>query len=252
MSIKIKICGVTLSAQAREIARLGADYIGCVIEFPRSPRSVSAERAREIREAVEENSRGKALPYLYDGRGVLQYARTQVVGVVVDLPFDRLRTLIEETGIHIWQLHGEEDEQYIRKLKEMGVEVWKVIRGDTPRPDMSLDTPLKRGFPSYGGVAERLRGGFEAGNADKVVVDAKNPIHGAGGSGALSDWKFARELQQQGYSVVLSGGLNQENVLEAIQEVQPDVVDVSSGVEARPGVKGLDLVKKFIKCTTRL
>jgi len=210
----VKICGVTLPEQAREIARLGADYVGCVIEFPKSPRSVSTERAREIRGAVEGADR----------RGAINRART--VGVVVDLPFDHLSELIEGIGIRIWQLHGIEDVEYVNAVKALGVEVWKAV--------------TRENYIQYAGVA------------DKLLVDAKNPLHGAGGSGKLSDWDFARQLVGEGYPVVLSGGLTPDNVQEGIRSVRPFVADASSGVEISPGVKDLSKVEFFITNIKRI
>src|SRR3990167_3378963 len=141
MSVKVKICGATMPEQARAIAALGADYIGGIIEFPKSPRSVTRETAREIREAVEAGG-------------------AQTVGVVVSLSVHQLVSLIEETGIRIWQLHGDESVEYVKRLKEYGVEVWKAVCDNTPHPDICRGTPLKRGFNSYGGVAEG-QGGFD-------------------------------------------------------------------------------------------
>ncbi len=209
-----KICGVTIPEQAREISALGADYIGCIIEFPKSTRSVSAETAREIQEAVG------------NGMGAINHAHT--VGVVVDLPIARVRELIKETGIRIWQLHGNEDNEYVMKMKEMGVEVWKVYNKVATGRDLSLQL------------------------ADTIVVDAKNSVHGAGGSGKLSDWDLAKQLIGEGYDVILSGGLNPENVQDGIKLVRPRVVDTSSGVETSPGIKDLVRVKKFITNAKRV
>jgi len=88
------------------------------------------------------------------------------------------------------------------------------------------------------------------GYTDKIVVDAKNPLHGAGGSGKLSDWGLAKQLVDEGYDVVLSGGLNPENVQEGITYSRPRIVDTSSGVEISPGVKDLKKVERFIKNAT--
>lgn len=203
MGVKVKICGVTQSAQAREITELGADYIGCVIEFPKSLRSVNAERAREIRLEIS------------------TYRNIALVGVVVDLPLDRLAAFIDVTGIRTWQLHGTESPEYVRSIKNIGVEVWKAV--------------TRENYMYYADIT------------DKLLVDALDPVHGAGGSGRLSDWDFAQQLVQMGYEVTLSGGLNPENVQAGINFVKPAAVDVSSGVEESPGIKDISKVERFIR-----
>ncbi|MFA4872629.1 MAG: phosphoribosylanthranilate isomerase [Patescibacteria group bacterium] len=208
MNVKVKICGVTLPAQAREIARQGADFVGCVIEFPKSPRSVTGEKAREIQEAVNNRCRGRKFS-----------ART--VGVVVNLPFERLCRLIEESGISIWQLHGNETTAYVNRLRKRGVIIWKAV--------------TRQNYLHYASVVEVL------------LVDAKNPMHGAGGSGKRADWNFARELVEAGYEVVLSGGLTPENIHDGIKFTRSRIIDASGGVEVKPGVKDMRKVRLFIK-----
>lgn len=203
---EIKICGVTKAEQATAIAESGAHYIGCVIDFPLSLRSISAERAREIREAIDSCRQNS-------------YS-TRTVGVVVNMPLRQLKQYIHETGITIWQLHGNENEEYIRAIKNDGVEVWKAVSPENYRE-----------YPNI---------------ADKLLVDSPHSVHGAGGSGNLSDWAFARNLVDSGYRVVLSGGLDPANVAVAAAQVRPDIVDVSSRIEASPGIKDLRKVEKLI------
>lgn len=216
MRTKIKICGVVNPDQASAIAEAGADYVGCVVDFSQSPRSVSMERASEIRDAVE---------LFNDDRDISQYAHTRIVGVVVNKLLIELERLIEETGILIWQLHGNEDEKYVHAAKELGVEIWKVVGAHCNTPVQSID---------------------------KYVVDYVNPQHGAGGSGQRSDWNFARSLREKGFSVVLSGGLNPDNVNKAVEQVRPDIIDLSSGVESEPGVKDMHLVEKLISAVNSI
>ncbi|MEW6200397.1 MAG: phosphoribosylanthranilate isomerase [bacterium] len=202
MNVKVKICGVTLPSQAREIAALGADYIGCIIEFSKSPRSASRVRAKEMKLEIS------------------KFRHVEIVGVVVNMPIHRLTSLIEETGIRVWQLHGNETPEDVVRIKELGVEAWKAV--------------TRENYAQYAAVV------------DILVVDAMNPLHGAGGSGRNSDWEFAHELVEAGYAVVLAGGLTPENVRDGISLVRSSIVDTSSGVEVRPGVKDLSKVSQFI------
>lgn len=235
MSVKVKICGVTLPEQAREIAVLGADYIGCIVEFPKSPRSITREKAPELQDALK-------------GSGAT------LVGVAVDMPIEMLFEVIKSVDLKIVQLHGSEPIAYVKRLKEAGVEVWKVTRDATARHsgakhggaiESHEERSLSKGSYRSSTVVSSLQD--DIGMVDKIVVDAKNPTHGAGGSGLLSDWVFAKHLVGEGYSVVLSGGLTTENVQEGIQSVQPQIVDVSSGVEVSPGIKDLKKVEMFIR-----
>lgn len=203
--VKVKICGVTLPSQAREIAALGADYIGCVIEFSKSPRSVTRSYAKQLRDA-------------------LKGTRAALVGVAVDIPLRELLAMMPHLDLNVVQLHGNESPEYVKRLRRRGVEVWKVV--------------TRENYTRFAGVA------------DAVQVDAVNPMHGAGGSGMRSDWDFARQLVDEGYTTVLSGGLNPDNVQEGITRAQPLVVDVSSGVEASPGIKDLSKVVRFITKAT--
>lgn len=81
---------------------------------------------------------------------------------------------------------------------------------------------------------------------DALLVDAYHP-HKAGGTGELADWRLARLLREEArVPVILAGGLTPENVQQALQQVMPDAVDVSSGVESAPGKKDHQKMKEFI------
>jgi phosphoribosylanthranilate isomerase len=78
-------------------------------------------------------------------------------------------------------------------------------------------------------------------------VEAHSP-KGYGGTGSTLDWGFVAELVQAApIPIILAGGLNPENVAEAIERVHPYAVDVSSGVELSPGIKDPEKVRKFIR-----
>ncbi len=87
--------------------------------------------------------------------------------------------------------------------------------------------------------------------ADAVLYDSFDPVK-IGGTGALSDWQKAAEMRKKiSRKFILAGGLSPENVAAAIKYVLPDGVDVSSGVESRPGVKDKVKMKAFIKNAVR-
>jgi len=106
-------------------------------------------------------------------------------------------------------------------------------------------------FPKGYGSIRGIRGGASPSppdpNADMLLVDAYDPVR-HGGTGELADWTFAAELvRSETRPVILAGGLTPDNVASAIQAVNPAYVDVSSGVEASPGVKDRHKVRDFIQ-----
>jgi len=131
--------------------------------------------------------------------------------------------------LQIAQLHADPTQDDIARARSAGAaEVWAVVRvGPDEIPD---------------GI-EAL---FQA--ADAVVLDTKS-ASGLGGTGATFDWERAAAWIapfRSHASLVLAGGLNPDNVRRGIRALQPDVVDVSSGVESARGVKDAELMRRFI------
>ena len=142
------------------------------------------------------------------------------VGVFVNCETHFVADVADACGLAIVQLHGRET---AANAQALGPErVWKAFDLKTPR-----DVTAACAFP-----------------AAAVVVDAMVPGQW-GGSGKTGDWRLAKELADH-RRVVLAGGLNAGNVAMALEHVRPDVVDVSSGVEASPGRKDPDAVRRFI------
>ncbi|MBV9866931.1 MAG: phosphoribosylanthranilate isomerase [Abitibacteriaceae bacterium] len=207
--VLIKICGNTSVEDALMAERAGANYLGVIVEHAPSPRQVDLAQAQRIRAAV-------SLP---------------VVAVTVNLPLERLLHIHEVMQPAAFQLHGDESPELVRQLKTHGITVWGVASGDTAF------------------VRQRALDLSEAG-ADVIQVDARHESANGtiyGGTGQISDWQLARELVERGLRINLAGGLTPENVAEAINTVQPWMVDVVSGVEARKGVKDGEKVRKFIE-----
>ncbi len=149
----------------------------------------------------------------------------QTVGVTRDLSVDAFSELEQMCPTNLSQLHGSESERTVRAC---GPNVIKAFRFD----EASIGTQLDR----WGGVDE----------VDAVLIDGSE-----GGAGTALDWgSLARHLdsaRRSGFDkpVFLAGGLDPDNVGEAIRAVRPDVVDVSSGVESAPGVKDLGAIRAF-------
>jgi phosphoribosylanthranilate isomerase len=139
------------------------------------------------------------------------------VGVFRDESPERVVDIVQSAGLAAAQLHGHESAEATRFVRSRVRVVIKAFPGGDPE---------LRNAPSY--------------NADIVLLDSASP-----GSGRVFDWSLA-EGAPSGLRLVLAGGLNPDNVGEAIRRVRPWGVDVASGVEASPGVKDPVALRAFI------
>ena len=197
---KIKICGITNLEDAKAAIDFGADALGFVF-FRESPRAISPQKAASII---------AKLP-----------AFTTTVGVFVDKPGDEIQKIVNETGIDVIQLHGDEPPESCRLLR-------RVIKGIRVKSLESLE-PLK----SYQDLVSAF------------LLDTFAP-HMPGGTGQVFNWDIAIEAKNFG-RIILAGGLTPENISEAIRRVNPYAVDVSSGVELVKGKKDHQKMRLFIE-----
>ena len=204
----LKICGTTSPFDAEIAARAGADCIGVIVEHPASPRNVSLESARHI-----------ALG-----------ARVPVVALSVNRNLESLLEIADKLQPHALQLHGDETPELVRQLSARDWTVWKAISGDAAA------------------LSDQARVFSDAG-AQALLVDARETtLTGTtyGGTGQIVDWTAVRGLVNQGFRVILAGGLTPDNVARALEIARPWGVDVVSGVESRKGVKDPDKVNAFV------
>ncbi|MDA3797643.1 MAG: phosphoribosylanthranilate isomerase [Kiritimatiellae bacterium] len=158
---------------------------------------------------------------LKDWVGELKSVRK--VGVFVNERNEDILKIVRQCCLDVVQLHGDEDGDDIESLQKAGVEVWRAF---------SLKSQLD--------VEDAI-----ACVADKILVDSISSSE-YGGSGKVCNWELAKSLASK-RDMILAGGLNPENVVEAIQLVHPYCVDVSSGVELKPGKKDLVKLLQFLK-----
>ncbi|MFN7951941.1 MAG: phosphoribosylanthranilate isomerase [bacterium] len=142
------------------------------------------------------------------------------VGVFVDESRESIESIAAQVGLDVIQLHGAEPPELARSLSR------RVIRAVRARDERDLE-----GVEEYG--------------ASAVLVDAFVPGQ-AGGTGVRGDWNLARAAARR-FPLILAGGLDCENVADAVRQVQPYAVDVASGVEAAPGRKDPRKVRTFVE-----
>jgi phosphoribosylanthranilate isomerase len=211
MALRVKICGITRPEQGRAIAIMGAAALGFIC-VPESPRYVTPEQIRAI---VTE------LPLVPD---TLQPI-CSCIGVFVNSSLDVIEQTVaigQLTGI---QLHGDESPEFCQQVRERcsGVEIIKALR-------IKSSSALHQAMLYQHWV-------------DTLLLDAYHPSL-AGGTGQTLDWASLQQFRPT-CSWLLAGGLTPDNVLLALQQVHPDGIDLSSGVEFSPGNKNLEEVARL-------
>ncbi|OYU89117.1 MAG: phosphoribosylanthranilate isomerase [Bradyrhizobiaceae bacterium PARB1] len=207
MPLTVKICGLSTPETLDAALIAGADMVGFVF-FPPSPRHVSLDVAEKL------------------GR---QAKKVVKVALSVDADDALLANSIEALRPQILQLHGKESVARIRDIKQkFGLPVMKAIAVET-KADLAA-------LPGYAAVCDRIL--FDA----KPPKDATRP----GGLGAAFDWHLLEGLDLK-LPFMVSGGLNAENVAEAVRITRAGGVDISSGVESAPGIKDPDMIRAFIR-----
>jgi phosphoribosylanthranilate isomerase/indole-3-glycerol phosphate synthase/phosphoribosylanthranilate isomerase len=156
---------------------------------------------------------------------VLPQAKT--VGVFVDETYATVMRKIEKCRLGAVQLHGRESSAMVDRLRENNILVIKALF--EKREPLFIDE-VKYGAGAF--LLECGRGKMPGGNAQ------------------VWNWETARKTGSD-RPIVLAGGLAPQNVARAVKLARPDAVDVSSGVEAEPGVKDLRMVQRFIKAVKK-
>ena len=211
MTVKVKICGLTSVEDAVVAVEAGADLLGFIFH-PKSPRYIEpvavADLLADLRIRI-----GQPLPI--------------TVGVFVNVVADQVGRVLDQTGLDLAQLHGDEDAATVAQLDGRG---FKAVR------PTSLDAANT--------FADQFAS-LPAPDAPQLFVDAYSPTL-YGGAGVVGDWSLAHGLAVKVSRLLLAGGLTPDNVAHAIAAAQPWGVDVSSGVEAAPGRKDHAKVRAFI------
>ena len=192
---KIKLCGLTRIEDIEAANALKPEYIGFVFT-PKSRRYVDPQEAAILKRQLNSG--------------------INAVGVFVDEEPKKVAELLDSGIIDMAQLHGSEDENYIKQLR------------------MMTDKPIIKAFR-----IDREQDFVDAqeSSADYILLDSGN-----GGTGTAFDWQFIGESRRPYF---LAGGLNPENVKEAVERLHPYAVDVSSGIETAK-VKDIHKMEAFV------
>ena len=184
---KIKICGLKCPEDIAYVNEAKPDYCGFIIEFPKSSRKVTGDQVRILIAELDKN----IIP----------------VGVFVNAAPERVEELLLDGTIRIAQLHGQEDDDYIRRIqKNTGSQVIKAFSVKAAQDiELALKSP-----------------------ADYILLD-----QGGGGTGQTFDWSLIPEIKRPFF---LAGGLGADNLEQAVDTIRPYAVDLSSSVET-DGVK---------------
>jgi phosphoribosylanthranilate isomerase len=216
----VKICGITNLEDALVAVEAGADAVGFVF-YEKSPRYVTVETAREI---------VARLP-----------GRVERVGVFVDADCEVMRTTVGDAGLTAVQLHGGRSLESVWQDTRSAIECVAVSRVIPMIPESALRD-------ADSGIAIRIPPRIKE-QIFAFLIDSQ--VNGAaGGTGATFDWETAQGMVQAlglSFPVIVAGGLNPSNVTRALRIFQPFGVDVSSGVEARPGKKDPEKVRAFVR-----
>jgi phosphoribosylanthranilate isomerase len=208
MAVRFKICGVNSEAAMRAAIEARADFVGLMF-YPPSPRYLGVADAARLSAMVP--------------NGIKR------VGVFVDAPENVIEETLEDVGLDILQLHGSESPEAVAAIRaRFGLPVLRAIRLATPD-----DLAAARAFEDV---------------ADMLLFDAKPPPEMTdalpGGNAISFDWRMLAGYRGK-RPWMLSGGLTAANLARAVAITGADMVDVSSGVESRPGVKEPALIAAF-------
>jgi phosphoribosylanthranilate isomerase len=205
---RIKVCGITRLEDAEMATEAGAWAIGLIF-YRGSNRRCRITHAQQIGAALKR--------------------QVEIAGVFVNATLDEIDRTVDQVGLTLVQLHGDEGPAYCAEVsRRTGAKVIKAVRVRT-----GADVAALRTF-----------------STDFHLLDTYVPGV-AGGTGESFDWELAAVRRapagEKQPPLILSGGLRPDNVAEAVREVRPYAVDVASGTEAAPGRKDPELVRAFVR-----
>jgi len=205
--VKIKICGIKDSETLNCCSENNVDYFGLLF-YEKSPRNINLKKASEL---ISKNKKVNISP----------------VGVFVNHEINELNGIIKKLNLKIIQLHGNENDEYIVKLKE--TKNLKVIKSIGIKDSKDLSKIKK----------------YQ--NADYFLFDYKpNENELPGGNSKAFDWSILKNLKID-KPWFISGGINIKNINVLLKKLNPYGIDISSGVESSPGNKSINKINSIFQ-----
>jgi phosphoribosylanthranilate isomerase len=206
---RIKLCGLSRPQDVQAAATAGADAIGLVF-YPPSPRHVSAQQAASLLAELP--------PFISS------------VGLFVNASLDEIKQTLRIAPLSMLQFHGDETPAQCAQAAETVARPF--LRAIRIRPDTTTQDLLESA-QSYRASSPLFAG---------LLLDTWSDAYG--GTGKVFDWSLIPE--EIAHQAVLSGGLNVQNVTDAVRSLRPLAVDVSSGIESSKGIKDAALMHAFV------
>jgi len=204
---KIKVCGLTKLNQIQELISMNIDFLGFIF-YEKSPRFVLNHLSLE--EISEINHQGK-------------------VGVFVNESIEKITEISEKANLNFIQLHGDEDEEFVKRLRlklSKNIKIIKVIR---------------IGNQSFDELQKTIN--QQPSTVNYLLFDTDSKAFG--GTGKTFDWQILNEIEIP-IPYFLSGGISLENLENLkILNQKPLVLDINSKFETEPGIKNLEKIKTF-------
>jgi phosphoribosylanthranilate isomerase len=224
---QIKVCGITTESDAVAAVEVGVDALGLNF-YPKSPRCISRETARQIIRAIP--------------------SETVKVGLFVNEESELVKATFDALQLDFIQLHGDETREYVEQFGDRPV--IKAFRLVAQNLGPIEEFCGRTGFQSdknFRQVGNLSYGERQIGNLSYLLIDSH--VEGVyGGSGVPADWTACASVAANSNlpPLILAGGLNPENVAQAIAAVRPAAVDTASGVETSPGQKDRQMMAAFV------
>lgn len=209
MHVQVKICGLTNYEDAACAVTLGADYLGFI--FAESPRQVAAETVASILQTLTEH-------------GLREKVKT--VGVFVNEKLETIESILSETGIDLVQLHGDEKK---REVENYPFAWYKALRISTVK---DVDDIFEQ----------------EQWSCSRLLIDTKvEGIYGGTGKQVANEVALyaKKRIKEYGKEYFLAGGINPENVYNIVATIQPDGIDIGTGVEETKGKKSKEKLERL-------
>ena len=219
----VKICGLTNLDDSQVAVSAGADLLGFNF-YVKSPRFVTPEKAAAIVGTLQEDKKNDSIS---QSPNLSISQSSQFVGIFVNATVAEIQAIVAQVRLDFVQLHGNETAEWFAPLGGRAFKAMRPADAETAQTQAAHFAPL----------------GCVDGPA--LLIDAYDP-QAYGGTGKQADWHVAAALARQYPGLLLAGGLTPENVAAAIDIVRPWGVDVSSGVEAEPGRKDHEKLRRFV------